>query len=131
MSDYLKVIASILITVIMALMLSKQNQEISLLLTLCVSCLVIAIMVSYLQPIINFAERLIAIGNLNKELLALLFRVVGVCLLSQITGFVCADAGNQTLNKVLQIMTSVIILYISLPMLEELVSLIEKVMGDI
>ena len=131
MSDYLKVIASILITVIMALILSKQNQEISLLLTLCVSCLVITIMVSYLQPIINFAERLIVIGNLNKELLDLLFRVVGVCLLSQITGFVCADAGNQTLNKVLQIMTSVVILYISLPMLEELVSLIEKVMGDI
>ena len=131
MSDYLKVIASILITVIMALMLSKQNQEISLLLTLCVSCLVITIMVSYLQPIINFAERLIVIGNLNKELLDLLFRVVGVCLLSQIAGFVCADAGNQTLNKVLQIMTSVVILYISLPMLEELVSLIEKVMGDI
>ena len=87
--------------------------------------------VSYLQPILDFAIRLVELGNLSREVINALFRVMGICLLSQIAGFVCADAGNQTLSKVLQIVTSVLVLHISIPLLEEVVSLIEKVMGDI
>ena len=131
MNIFLKVIAGVLIAAIITLVLSKQCQEISLLLTLCVSCLVITAMVSYLQPVLDFAQRLVEIGDLNRNLVNVLFRAVGICLLSEIAELVCVDAGNQTLSKILHIITSVVIICISIPLLEELLTLIEKALGNI
>ena len=131
MDIYLKVIAGVLITAIISLVLSKQCQEIALLLTICVCCLVVIVLASYLQPILDFAQRLAQLGQLNEDFLSIILKIVGVGLISQIAGLICADAGNQTLSKILQIMTSVVILSISTPLLEEIISLVELVLGDL
>lgn len=131
MGIFIKVTIGVLITAIFSLMLSKQCQEISLLLTICACCLVVAAMVSYLQPILEFTVRLVELGQLNRDMLTVLLKVVGIGLISQIAGLICVDAGNQTLSKVLQIMTTAVVLWISIPLLEEILSLIETVMGDL
>lgn len=130
MDIFLKVTIGVLITAILSLILSKQCQEISLLLTICVCCLIVAAMATYLQPVLEFAMHLVQLGQLNQDMLTVLMKVVGIGLISQIAGLICADAGNQTLSKVLQIMTTVVILWVSIPLLEEVLSLIETVMGD-
>lgn len=131
MDIFLKVTAGILITAILSLVLSRNGTDIGLLLTICVCSMVIFAAFSYLEPVFAFAQRLIQVGQLSNELLNILLKVVGIGLISQIAGLICADAGNQSLGKALQIVTTAIILCISIPLLEEILSLLETVLGEI
>lgn len=131
MDIFLKVTAGILITAILSLVLSKNGTDIGLLLTICVCSMVIFTAFSYLEPVLAFAQRLIQVGQLSSELLNILLKVVGIGLISQIAGLICADAGNQSLGKALQIVTTAVILCISIPLLEEILSLLETVLGEI
>lgn len=131
MDIFLKVTAGILITAILSLVLSRNGTDMGLLLTICVCSMVIFAAFSYLEPVFAFAQRLIQIGQLSSELLNILLKVVGIGLISQIAGLICTDAGNQSLGKALQIVTTAIILCISIPLLEEILSLLETVLGEI
>ena len=131
MDIYLKVTASILIAAIMTLVLSKQSKDISLLLTIAVSCLVLVAAFSYLHPVLDFAYRIIELGEANSELFDIILKSVGIGLISQIAGLVCVDAGNQSLAKALQIMTIVVILCLSVPILEQMLLLLETIMGEL
>ena len=131
MDIYLKVTAGILITVILSLVLSKHGADVSLLLTICVCSMVILAASAYIKPILDFADRLAQVGQLNIEMLDVLRKVVGIGLVSQIAGFICTDAGNQTLGKALQIITIVVILCVSVPLFQEILSLIEAVLGEL
>lgn len=131
MDIYLKVTVGILITAILSIVLSKQGADISLLLTICVCSMVVLAASVYLKPILEFADRLIQTCQINNALPELLLKVVGIGLVSQVAGFICVDAGNQSLAKALQIITTAVILCISVPLLEEMFSLIETVLGEI
>lgn len=128
MDFFLKVTAAVLMTTVFSLVLSKQGADISLLLTIVVCCMVIAAALSYIQPLWNFLQRLVELGGIRSELLEVLLKVVGVGLISQIASLICADAGNHSLSKALQILTTAVILCLSLPVLDEMISLIEAVL---
>lgn len=130
MDLFLKVTAAILMTTVFSLILSKQGADISLLLTITVCCMVIAMALSYIQPVWDFLHRLVSVGGIQSELLEVLLKVVGIGMISQIADLVCADAGNQSLGKALQIMATAVILCLSIPLLEEMLSLVETVLGE-
>ena len=131
MDIYLKVTAGILITAILSLVLSKYSADISLLLTVCVCSMVILTSSAFVMPVLDFARRLAEIGQLNFDMLEVLQKVVGIGLVSQIAGFICTDAGNQTLAKALQIITTAVLLCVSVPLFDEILSLVEIVLGEL
>ena len=131
MSLFIKITAGVLLTAILSLVLSKQGKDFSLLLTLMVGCMVVIASVGFLQPVVSFLTRLAEAGQLRDDFLNLLLKIVGIGLLSQIAGMVCTDAGNQSLNKVLQLMTTAVILWVSIPLFEQLLSLFESVLGAV
>lgn len=131
MDIYLKITAAILITAVLSLMLGKLGADISVMLTVAVCCMVLATAVNFLSPVLEFAGMLMDLGNLNHELFEVLMKVVGIGLISQFIGLVCCDAGHQSLGKTLQIITNAVILCISLPLLEQMLSLIEGLLGEV
>lgn len=131
MENYIKVIAGVLITAIIYLILSKRDKDISILLTLAACCMVFTVAFYYLKPILNFFDNLQRTSDLNPELLKILLQAVGVCLLSEIASLVCNDIGNAALGKSVQIMSAALVLYLSLPLFQKLMSLIAEVLGEI
>lgn len=121
-------IAGVLITAILILTLRKHNGEIAILLSICGCCLVISIAASFLRPVIDFIERLQQIGSLNQGMLGILLKVTAVACTSEIAATVCADAGNGALGKALQILSTAVILYLSLPMMTALLDLVEGIL---
>lgn len=118
-------------TAILTLILSRQSSDISLLLTVMVCSMVVMGAVSYLRPVFEFAHRIVRLGQIDDEIMCILLKIVGIGLISQIAGFVCADAGNKSLEKALEIMTTAVILCVSVPLLEQVLSLIEKLLGEV
>lgn len=103
----------------------------STLLTLCV-CIAVAIAsFSFLKPVIAFVQKLAGIGQLDSGLLSVMLKVVGIGLISEICTLVCKDAGNESMGKILQILSSCVVLWLSIPVFEKLISLLEKILGKV
>ena len=131
MEEFLQASAMILLAVILALILKKQGQDMAVLLSIAACCMAAVIAVNYLRPVMDFLGRLEALGNLNGGLVGILFKAVGIGLVSEIASMVCADAGNASLGKVLQILASSVILWLSLPVFTALIELIQKILGEL
>ena len=131
MSGFLQAAAGVLLTVILVLALGKEGKQTALLLVLAVCAMVGALAMAYLEPVIEFINKLCTVGKLNAEMLGILLKVVGIGLVGEIAGLVCADSGNASLGKVLQLLSAALILRLSLPLLEQLLDLLEQIMGEV
>ena len=128
MDVYFKLLSVVMLTSILALTLAKLGNDYSLMLTLLVCSVVLASSVQFLRPIFSFFTSLSDLLGDSADIMKLLMKIVGVGVVSQITEMVCNDAGNASLGKVLHILTISVILWLSLPILEELVSLMKSIL---
>ena len=128
MDTYVKALAGVLVTLVLYLVLSKQNKDISVLLTIMVCCMVTIVAIQYLEPVISFMDELETIGQLNSDIISILFKTVGIALLAEITCLICNDAGNAALGKTLQILASGVILWLSVPLYTSLIELVEEIL---
>ena len=78
-----------------------------------------------------FAENLQSVSQLDSDYLAILLKVVGIGFLAEIAALVCTDAGNATMGKVLQMLSSCVIMWLSLPLLNGLLELVQDILGEI
>ena len=129
MNAYLKIAAGILTALILWICLNKQGKEISTLLSLVVCAMAAAAMIGFLEPVIRFVRRIQNVGNLDGELISVLLKVMGIGLLTEITALVCKDAGNEAMGKTLQILSTVMALWLSLPVFEKLLTLLDEILG--
>lgn len=131
MTGFWQIFAGILLTVILGVVLSKQNKDLSTVLTLAACCMVLYVAVSYLQPVLDFAETLRELGQLDAGILRILWKAVGITLIAEIATLVCQDAGNGALGKAVQILAAAAVLWLSLPLMEALLDTVQKIVGEI
>ena len=131
MDSFLRVTAGILVAVVLIITLRRQNSEISLVITLLVCCMVASVTAGFLDPVIRFLKRLQTLGAIDKNILQTLLKIIGICFLTEITELVCKDSSNESLGKVLQILGSGLILYLSLPMFTKLLDIVEKILENL
>ena len=123
--------AGVLLCVIFVLALGKDGKQTALLLVLGVCAMVGVLALGYLEPVVSMIRRLGLLGNVNQEMLAILLKSVGIGLIGEVAGLICADSGNASLGKAIQILSAALILRLSLPLLEELLDLLERVLGEV
>lgn len=131
MSTYLQMVSLVLVTVILCIILNRQGKDISVLLTILVICGVLGAVASYLRPVMDFATRLQTLGNLDSNVTGVLWKAVGIGLLGEISAMVCQDAGNSSLGKAIQVLTTVTVVWLSIPLMNALLDLIQKILGDV
>ena len=131
MDVFIKAAAGVLIALVLYLVLARQGKDFSLLLTVAVCCMVAAAAVNYLEPVISFFQKLQTLGQLDSDMMGIILRAVGIGLLAEITGLICADAGNAALGKTLQILASAVILWMSVPLFTSLIALIEEILVSV
>lgn len=128
MENFVKIAAGILVALVLYLLLNKQGKDFSTLVTLAVCCMVICTVMSYLKPVIVFMEKLEQLGKFDPEMMQIMFKAVGIGLLAEIVSLICADAGNSSMGKSLQILASVTILCLATPLFTSLIEIIEEVL---
>lgn len=128
MDDFLKVTAGVIVALILYLILSRQGKDFSILLTIAVCSMVVVITTSFLEPILDFVDKLIALGNFDTNVLQILLKSLGIGLITEVTSLICADAGNASLGKALQILATVVILWLAIPLFTALLSTVEEIL---
>ena len=131
MDIFFKVTAGVLLAIILSMVLSKQGKDFSLLLVLCVCCMTAAVALSYFQEIFEFVRSLEQLGNLNHSIITILFKCVGIGILSEITVLICVDSGNGALGKVVQLLSTAIILWLCIPLFSQLLDLVKSILSNL
>lgn len=128
MSTVIKAICGILIAVILSQILAKQGKDFSLLLIIVVCCMVMTAATVFIEPVLDFFQRLQTLGQLNNDLIKILLKAVGIGVLTEMTVMICTDMGNSAMGKSLQLLATVTVLWLSIPIFEELLQLLESVL---
>ena len=129
MTEYLRWTAVTLIGLILALVLGKQSKEMGLLLTLAVCVLVSIGALGFLEPVAELLRELRDLGELDGQALSILIKCAGIGVLSELASILCADAGEGAMGKALGLLSSGAMLWLSLPLLRQLLELIGEVLA--
>ncbi len=130
MDYFIKAVSAALLAVILGIVLSKQGKDAALLITLAACAMVLMLAASYLQPIVELMRKLQELGGVDKGLLEILMKILGIGLLGEITSMVCDDAGNAAVGKTVQLLTTAVILWLTIPMIEQLLDLLQSIVGE-
>ena len=131
MELFWKAAAGVLIAVILGLVLGKQEKDISVMLSMAVCAMVAVIALNYLEPVLDLLRRLETLGNLGGEMLTVLLKALGIALVAEIAGMVCNDSGNGALGRTLQILGTAAVLWLSIPIFEAFLNLIQEILGEL
>jgi len=126
-----KTAAGILVGVVLILAVGKQEKDLALLLTMAVSVMAALAAFSYLEPVLDFLYRLERLGDVQSGALGILLKITGISLVTELTGNICRDSGNGALAQGMQLLGSAAILSQSLPVLESLLDLIQRILGEL
>ena len=126
MGLYWKAAAAVLLAVV--LILTLRRQEMGMLLSLAVCIMVMGVAMSYLKPVLELLDTLKALGNLDGDLIAILMKGVGIGLVTEVAVLVCNDSGNGSMGKALQLLGTVVILWLSMPLFTALLELIQEML---
>ena len=118
-----------IVTVLLTAMIKKNSQELALLLTLAACVLIGLLLLQLAEPVIEFLAKLRNIAGLDKTLTEPMLKTVGIGLITQIGATVCADAGENAVARMIEVCGGILALYVSLPLMEAVLSLIDTMSG--
>lgn len=131
MTLFWKALGLAMMALVLALVVGKREKDFALLVTLAACCALVGAAAEYLGPVLDFFRELEQTAQLPPDMLGLLLKALGIGLVAEIGGTVCADAGNGSLAKQLQILGNAAIIYLSLPIFSSLLTLIREILGKL
>lgn len=131
MDTFFRVIAGTMIAVILGLALQKQGKDMALILTVAVSCMVMHVALEYIKPVVEFIKRLESVADMDAQWITVMLKAAGIGLVAQISTLICADSGNSALGKTIQILSSAAVLWLAIPLMNALIDLIQRILGEI
>lgn len=113
-----------LLAAFLAVLLRKHQPEQALSMGMLVGVLVVGVVLWQVRDIFNLLDTWLKAAQLPQIYLQVLFKGVGVCLLTQLTADTCRDAGEHALAAKTEFAGKCFLLLLALPLFEQLLSMI-------
>lgn len=131
MERFWQAVAAVMVAVILWIIVDRHGKDFALVLSLLVCCLVLAVMGRFLEPVVDLLRQLQTLGKLESQWLSILLKAAGIGLVVEITSMICTDAGNKAMGKAVQILGTSVILWLSIPLVNGLMDLLQQILGGI
>lgn len=131
MENFIQAAAVVLLTVIAAMTLDGHARTTAVMLVMIVCIMVLISGIRFLRPILDFMRTLSEMTMLQDGILSVLFKALGIAAVSEIAVLICNDSGHGSLGKALQMLSNCVILWLSLPLFQALMDLLQKIMEAI
>lgn len=129
MALFWKGAAGLFIAAVLVITVGRQEKDIALLLAMAACVMVVTAGLSLLEPVVDLLHRLEDLGNMQSGVLNILLKITGIGLVTQTGGMILSDSGNASLARGLQLLGTSVILYLSVPVFETLIELIQHILG--
>lgn len=130
MNTFIKAVVVLVVAVVISASLPKSSKDFSVVMIIGVCACLIIVICNFFEPIISTITQLSVLGNIDNSLFEILLKCSGVTILSEFVTLVCNDSGNSALGKGAQLLGSVVILWLSLPLFTTLMDIVSKVLAS-
>lgn len=113
---------------ILALTTRKYNGSFAVLVTLAVIVVLTTVLLGLLKPVLGFLQRLQGRAELGDGMITPVLRTLAVGFLTETGKNICEEAGEKTMGQVLSAAGSVAAVYVLLPLMESVLSLLEQML---
>ena len=111
-----------------AVLLRRERPEQALAVGLVGGVAVLAVAVTALSPVLREMQALFSAATQAAVYIDVVFRALGICLLTQLAADTCRDAGETALASKTELAGKVLLLCVSLPLFRKLLSLAAECM---
>mgnify|MGYP003316884621 FL=1 len=128
MIDFWKMAAIAILTVIFSTTISKTEKDISLVLSIAASSLVLLTAMRYLSELIDFLWQMNNNAVWKNPFLEPLLKISGIALMTELTSLISSDAGHSSLGKAMQILGNTVILVLTIPVFESFFAVVQELL---
>ncbi len=121
----LKLTAVAMVSGLFAVLLQKTAPVNALMLSMAVTVMLALASISFLEPILNFLQRLEKICGVSSVYSTTLIKCMLISLITRLGVSICKDAGQAGMASMLVIGGTLSAVWIAIPMLEALLSMLE------
>lgn len=117
MMDIVKIGMLAVAGVLLAILLKKEKSEYGLLLSITICALIFGFVVTKIQVVIAFVDRLEAMISIESEYIAIILKMIGIAYVAEFAIGICKDAGFAAISGQIEAFAKMSILVVSLPLL--------------
>ena len=111
-----------LVGTVLALILGQYRPEFRMLVTAAATLLLMAMVLEQLSPVLEQLRSTMELTGLTGDYAAILFKAVGICLLTQLAGDVCRDSGESSIASKIELAGRAAILLTAMPLIQEVLA---------
>ena len=111
-----------LVGTVLAMILGQYRPEFRMLVTAAVTLLLMAMVLEQLSPVLEQLHSTMELTGLTGDYAAILFKAVGICLLTQLAGDVCRDSGESSIASKIELAGRAAILLTAMPLIQEVLA---------
>ena len=111
-----------LVGTVLALILGQYRPEFRMLITAAVTLLLMAMVLEQLSPVLEQLRSTMELTGLTGDYAAILFKAVGICLLTQLAGDVCRDSGESSIASKIELAGRAAFLLSAMPLIQEVLA---------
>jgi stage III sporulation protein AD len=125
----LAVCGAAIITAVMALLLRQKSPHSALLLSIASGTVIMLSLLRDIPDIITGVNTLLGSAGIDSGDIILLFKIVGICFVTEFTCDCVSEAGLLSLSTNISFAGKILVLVTSLPMFERVISVIQELSG--
>ena len=122
-------VGGLLCAAVLATVLRAQRPELALGLSIAAGTLTVGLLLKELTPLLSSLRRMAALGGLSNSAVSVVLRAAGVCFVTQWAADTCRDAGQSALAGKAELTGRVLLLLLTVPLFEQVLTLITEVVG--
>lgn len=128
--EWMAAAAVAVITAFLAVMLRRSNPEQAMGVTLIAGIVLVMAALGVMVPLLDDIRTMLQASGLTGEYIQILFKSLGICLITQLASDACRDAGEQGLAVKTELAGKLTLLALALPLFQKIgsiaLSLMEK-----
>lgn len=110
----------VVVAAFLAVILRQQRPEQAMAVSLAAGIGILALVAAKALPVIGSLRELLAGAALPSEYGTILFKALGICLLTQLAADACRDAGENALASKAELAGKLLLLTLALPLFEKI-----------
>ena len=114
--NIVSVCALAIAAVIIIITLKHKNAEIAIMLGLAASAVIILNLLGYMSQITQKVSEIAAVSGISTGYIAVLLKVVGICLVTEFAANTCRDSGSQSLAGSVTLTGKILVTIAALPL---------------
>ena len=116
-------------SVLLCKVLERYAREQAVMLTIGTAAGVLLLLLTMLEPLLTQIHQLFQVVGLPDTYIAVLWKALGICYVTQLAGDVCRDSREEALCSVVHMAGKIALMVQALPLIRGLMSMISEVLG--